>query len=246
MITYHILYAVYYKFLLIVHKAISFILSPHHCLRCGEESNLLLCPSCLFQFQNTSLNTRRCSICGKQLISEKINCLNCREEPLLVHTDAVYPIHTYRSWKKELLFKWKMCGNRTVSITAAQVFHAVLQEKFPNIPVVPVPPRPGKIFTQGWDQMQDITAVLIHVYRHSILNLLVRIEKKQQKKLSREERIHQMGHLYQIRKGNISLPDEVVLIDDIMTTGATLEACAVELKKAGIKRVNAVTLFIAD
>ena len=42
------------------------------------------------------------------------------------------------------------------------------------------------------------------------------------------------------------LPETVILLDDVMTTGSTLEACAFELKKAGTKNVIALTLFIVD
>ncbi|HPX25525.1 MAG TPA: phosphoribosyltransferase family protein, partial [Treponemataceae bacterium] len=68
----------------------------------------------------------------------------------------------------------------------------------------------------------------------------------QQKKLNRDERIHQLGHLYELKKNITNIPEEVVIIDDIMTTGVTLENCAEVLKRAGVKKVHAVTLFIAD
>lgn len=94
--------------------------------------------------------------------------------------------------------------------------------------------------------MQDIANLLHNAYGHTIIPLLTRIERKQQKKLGREERLHQMGHLYKLKKNIKKIPEEVVIIDDIMTTGVTLENCAEVLKKAGVKKVYAVTLFIAD
>ncbi len=238
--------ALYSKIILSIHRALSYVLSPHSCLRCGKEASFVLCPLCLHQFENPSLETERCSICGKQLLSEKEKCLDCREEPLLLHIDDVFPIHTYRSWKKELLFQWKICGNRTLSFIVANLFHRVLQKKYPNIPIVPVPPRPGKLFSRGWDQIRDVSTILKKKYAYTIADILIRKEKIQQKKLTRDERMFQMGHLYEIRKGSLIIPEQAVIIDDIMTTGVTLETCARALKNAGVKKVYAVSLFIAD
>lgn len=229
-----------------LHTFLAPLLAPHNCIRCGVETNFILCTSCLHIFNDPGFSAPRCSICGKHLISEEGNCLECREEPLLQHTTMVYPIHPYRLWKKELLYQWKIAGYRIFTIIAASLFNEVLHTKFSSLPIVAVPPRPGKIFSKGWDQMQDIANLLHNVYGHTIIPMLTRIEKKQQKKLGREERLHQMGHLYKLKKNIKKIPEEVVIIDDIMTTGVTLENCAEVLKKAGVKKVYAVTLFIAD
>ena len=41
-------------------------------------------------------------------------------------------------------------------------------------------------------------------------------------------------------------PEKVILVDDVFTTGSTLEACCQALKSAGVKKVFCVTLFIVD
>ena len=43
-----------------------------------------------------------------------------------------------------------------------------------------------------------------------------------------------------------NLPQRVILIDDVMTTGITVESCAKALKSLGIKKVDALTVFIVD
>ena len=78
----------------------------------------------------------------------------------------------------------------------------------------------------------------------------------QQKKLSRSKRLESIKTAYSmcsvevleraLKPFNGKLPETVCIIDDVCTTGSTLESCAEILKKEGIKTVNAVTLFTVD
>ena len=49
-----------------------------------------------------------------------------------------------------------------------------------------------------------------------------------------------------MKAGVFSVPDSVCLLDDVITTGATVESCASGLKSAGAKNVLAVSLFTVD
>ena len=51
------------------------------------------------------------------------------------------------------------------------------------------------------------------------------------------------GAVYQLREGAGNIPKEVVLLDDIVTTGATMEKCAWLLKTAGVQKVHGLALF---
>ena len=139
---------------------------------CRKCRSLLLQPGPFFL-------KNRCKICGKELISEKDTCLSCREKPLLLQTDGVYPLFPYRLWNKLLLFEWKMAGVRTLSPLFARVVHKALSEieelqKIGKIPVIPVPPRPGKISENGWDQIDELCRYLSGRYNHTVLPLLIR------------------------------------------------------------------------
>jgi predicted amidophosphoribosyltransferase len=84
------------------------------------------------------------------------------------------------------------------------------------------------------------------------LNFLERINQNQQKKLNREERLKVRGKSYTLSsnyykyKKKKLLPNSVILIDDVLTTGITIEECSKLLKDAGIKIVKVLTLFIVD
>lgn len=219
------------------------------CIRCGKNTGCFtLCNSCISKIDNEVLqqNITRCKNCGKLLVSEQDLCTDCIENPIIKNIDKIIPIFSYRLWKKELLYKWKIEGYRNIAILLAKYIYWIYSKNFNNICFVPIPPRPKKIFSKGWDQINDIAKYLRIIYKCKINNLLIRTEKQQQKKLNRVERLAHIGTSYKFNKKQTNIPNSVVLIDDILTTGVTIETCAQILKEKGVKYVYAITLFIAD
>lgn len=229
------------------------------CLCCGRESGIVpLCKECIGNFiMNTvSPGTVRCSVCGKILVSEQNKCMACREKPVLLHADASVPLYPYRLWRKELLFEWKMQDKRALSpIFAAAVYKAMCLtagEKDEKPVVIPVPPRPGKIWNRGWDQIDELCRFLELRYGCTILRLLERTTVVQQKKLDRAQRLEMKGKSYVLNAAGRQMTGRkwaqngVFLLDDVMTTGVTLESCAALLKEAGASKVTVLTLFIVD
>ncbi len=230
----------------------------NHCVVCGGRTWWYpLCRTCLDKFFSveTSSLSLRCKTCGKELISTKDFCLQCRTNPVLLHTDSVWPLFSYRLWNKDLMFLWKNVGLRSLSDIFAGFFAAALKIKGINI-VVPVPPRPGKIQEKGWDQINDICIQLKYRYGFSILPLLKRRTTGQQKKLDREDRLKTIGKSYflagekevqkVLKPFGGKFPKRVCIVDDVCTTGSTIENCAAVLKEAGIETVDAITLFTVD
>lgn len=233
----------------------SFFLGEEECLCCGLNSGIIpICRNCLQRKGQSSVE--RCFVCGKELVSEISICSSCRRKKILENVDFVYPLYGYRLWNKNLLFYWKYENIRTLS----PVFASIVYEKIKEIssgetcllPVVPVPPRPGKIRQKGWDQINELCFYLHNMHGIKIFPFLRRMTCIQQKKLDKKHRLEQTSKTFVLRPQNKikrflkKLPETVVLVDDVMTTGSTVEACAAELKRAGIKKVAVVTLFIAD
>lgn len=228
------------------------------CVVCGSKTYLRpICDSCLekhFSVQK-ALTVERCIYCGKQLISTKGTCLKCREERVLMHTDKVLPLFSYRLWNKELLFKWKISGYRMMSSVFAELVSKALIAIDVNV-VVPVPPRKGKIQKNGWDQIDELCTFLNLRFGFGLFKVLERNSTEQQKKLNRTERLETIKNAYSVcnaktlskalKPFNGIIPEKVCLIDDVCTTGSTIECCARLLKEIGVKNVTVVTLFIVD
>lgn len=213
------------------------------CIRCREKKLLDWIPS-----KDKDGRRIRCSVCGTELVSEIDICTRCRSSPLLSHTDGVVPVHPYRFWKKDLLFMWKTEGMRQLSPLLARLASKVMACEFcanGKLPLVPVPPRPGKLRRVGWDQVDELCRYLSAWHGFRVLRVLERTSVVQQKKLDRRGRLDALGTAYVLKKDAFldDIPEAVVLVDDIMTTGVTIETCARCLKEGGVKTVYAFTLF---
>lgn len=236
----------------------SFINKDENCVVCGKKTFLLpLCESCKKVHYNieNSIHLKRCLYCGKILLTCEEKCFGCREDLVLKSTNRVIPLFAYRLWNKELMYKWKTLGIRCIS----DMFASFVFEALKNLDLgvlVPVPPREGKIQKNGWDQIDELCQILKFRFGVCIFPILKRDSTVQQKKLDRSERLKSIGKAYSLvdeksyRKIlntlHNTLPSKVCLIDDVCTTGATLECCAQLLKSLGIKEVNAITLFAVN
>lgn len=107
--------------------------------------------------------------------------------------------------------------------------------------VVPVPLHPRRQYERGFNQAEDLAAHL----GPPVMRLLVRVRHTHsQIELPRHERQENVKDAFAFRPDPRSLipaPCIAVLVDDVSTTGATLEACARVLKSAGVKEVRALT-----
>ena len=228
------------------------------CAVCGGFSHIMpvcsVCASTVYSVENI-LAKRRCSVCGKPLVSEEEKCMECRDGGVYLHTDTVTPLFEYRLWNKEILFIWKILGVRSLSPFFAEKMAYVLRHCSAEC-IVPVPPRKGKIAQKGWDQIEELCQFFEHIYGFTVLRILERNSGTvEQKKLGRQGRLETIGKSFvlvpenkmkkQLKKNGGRLPDQVWLIDDILTTGSTAESCAKVLKEGGIKKVNVMALFTA-
>lgn len=235
-----------------------FINGGEKCAVCGRLVFIKpVCRQCMKKHfsVNRILEKERCKCCGRELISMKGKCMVCRENPVLKNTDCLIPLFSYRLWNKELMYRWKIQEERNYSPIFAKLLCELLRKTEEKV-LVPVPPRKGKILKKGWDQIEELATFLEKRYGFRVLRILERNSVNQQKKLSRTQRLESIKTAYSICSPEIlkrtlkpfsgQLPERVCLIDDVCTTGSTLESCAEILKKEGIKTVNAVTLFTVD
>ncbi len=218
---------------------------PGRCLSCGERLDLEpdppapVCSSCRAAL--VSLGEPRCSRCGMPLLVEEGVCTRCRPGPWSFQANTA--VFAYAGMLQDLVLAMKSEGRSRLAGLFAPFLAAVLRERHPGQPVVPVPPRPHR---RSPDAVELLARELSARHGVRVLRVLERLPGAAQKSLSYEERTRNLeGRIRAKAGGGISLPREAVLLDDVFTTGATLDACSRVLLRSGLQRVSAVTLAIA-
>ena len=222
------------------------ILFPQVCALCGcsligvSEIRYGLCKFCLLEI--TPVPGSRCNLCGRPLISEIDYCLSCRNKNDHSY-DCLWVIFPYTGKYRKLLTAYKFKKNLaladflTEKILEIKNENPVLKDAF----IVPVPPRPGKIKDTGWDQIDYLVRRMKKIDKKLIIcRCLKRSKSKVQKRLNRTERIENLkGRIYPCAE----VPQTALIIDDVITTGSTIEVCSAVLKQNGAKKVYGLCLF---
>ena len=218
------------------------LLAPKQCLNCQEAAEASLCEHCLGALE--PIAGRGCRICGNPKVHRQASeCDWCnRLGHLPQHCCTLY---AYRKVGRELYQRLKFQGYWRL---AQPLFDERPAEFFRAVPfldydcLVPIPESLSRKWTRHFNPAAMIAE---HISRRCGLPVSTRLRLRA---FSR----HQVGLDYQQRRKNARgrfkvigrRPlGSVILVDDVMTTGATLEAATQSLRRAGASRVAWFTLF---
>ena len=214
----------------------------------AREIRYSLCDLCRISI--VPVQGDKCLICGKPLISEAGTCLPCRNS-LQRSYDRLWVLFPYTGKFRKLLTSYKFAKNLTLAdFFAEKLIEAIFNESLPqDFAIVPVPPRPGKIKETGWDQVDYLVKHMEKKLKclpqagegKFVCRCLKRRKSTAQKQLNRAERQENLkGRIF---FNGAAVPSTALIIDDVITTGSTIEICAQVLKQAGAKKVFAICLF---
>lgn len=185
----------------------------------------------------------RCGKCGMSLVSERVTCMRCREADFVFESNiAIFP---YSRQPKELIRKLKFEGRIRLAGLFADLAAAACPAEWETYPIVPVPSRPSR---KSPDPADRVASSLGKHHSRTIRRLLVRTGGLQQKSLDLPRRRENLRGMIRLApdRGLSELPPRVILLDDIFTTGATIDACARALCDAGCQNVYSLTLAIEE
>lgn len=203
-------------------------LENRRCYLCGaaDDGRSGLCPDCqkavIHSSQKKGLLCPGCS--QPQLMGEPESCPFCKSYSGMEH---IYSISYFSSYMKELLTLYKSGQRPGFRYFFGSLVYDYLREKeLLNVCIVPIPPRRGKMRSQGWDQVDLLCRTLSSEYGLTILRILEREDQVQQKTLNFEERKKHMKNVLRLNRGRTQLCryEKILLIDDILTSGATISA----------------------
>lgn len=208
------------------------VLAPHICLVCGEEGSLL-CGWCATD--TLDVIPERCYRCST-LSQDAAVCAKCQSKTPLRH---VWVRTIYKDVPKMLVQSLKFSRAKDAITVITVLLDDLVPFLSPETVVSYVPTATSRVRQRGYDQSRLIAQRFARQRGLACTSLLVRHGQARQVGSDRKHRITQAAGNYTVIDSERVRGAKVLLIDDIMTTGATIEAAARALKKAGAKQVNA-------
>lgn len=223
------------------------LLFPTLCVSCGAEDTYL-CDPC---GQAIPSYPPACFVCKKlapaqDAIPAGRTCTPCRKKSCIYASFSAFSYD--HPGIRSLIHDLKYRRMRDIAPTlgdlllAALAFYHVTLAK--DAPIIPLPLHPSRERTRGFNQSLLIANALGEKLGLSVRdNALKKIKKtKAQMELPREERFKNVSDAFAVSDTAAVHNRTCILVDDVKTTGATLESAARALKRAGAKRVWALTV----
>jgi len=210
---------------------------PPRCVGCGREG-AWLCPACLAAVQPVPPPT--CAICYESTLGGDV-CSACRRDPLAI--DGIRSVSLHKGALREAVHGLKYKNQRSlVPPLAALMRDAMERQGLAADVLVPVPLHQERLRQRGFNQSALLARAMVVPGLPMDEESLVRVRATaSQTTLNRAERRANMAGAFACRDGALA-GRRVLLIDDVCTTGATLEACAVACRAAGAASVWGMTL----
>ena len=226
-------------------------LFPDNCFNCqkniGITENPVICSDCekilIDNYKNSNL-CRKCSRLFSLLLNEKYENTVC---PECQKTDFAFTFNCSLGplngiWK-DLVYNFKFSNHYRVADFIAHYISVYFNWFIKNKIIISVPDTPFARFKKGKSSVHYICRLLSRRYNfcyyYDVLNKVKKCKK--QKTLKRDERYENVKNAFLVKKGHLIKGKEIVLVDDVFTTGATVNECSKILLSAGAKSVAVLT-----
>ena len=215
------------------------IFIPPCCVACNKVETWL-CDECLQEIP--LLDVQICPRCGRPEKGSQL-CDVCKNSPL--HVNPIRSAFLFEGHIRGVIHALKYRGAKSIAQVLrkrmATAWHYYAME---SDVIVPVPLYANREIKRGYNQATVIANALgYEVHIPVTEQALVRVRNTaSQTKLNRQERQKNVSDAFICTENAMFVGKRVTLVDDVATTGATLDACAVTLLNSGAKSVNAFTL----
>jgi ComF family protein len=215
------------------------VVYPHYaCVVCGRESpSGQLCENC----KQYLIAEPCCAICGEHISDGGIVCDECKDGRLFDKNRSVF---VYGGNVAESILALKFRGAKYKAIDFAKLL-AQKYSEFGEIAdvVCYVPATQKRERLRGYNQAKELALEFCKITGLPFVELLTKTkETGHQAELSREERLTNLANSFAVTDRWLARNRKVLVIDDVLTTGSTLNACAKVLKHAHAKKVYCLTI----
>ncbi|MFC0536182.1 ComF family protein [Pelagicoccus mobilis] len=223
---------------------------PSQCVGCGgavEESEYAgICRGCSPSLQ--LIADPKCLTCGFPFFGEtesREHCMHC--EHLLAEFRQGSSMALFRGPLRELLYALKyrngLWALRDIRRLADRVVG--LPGYVKDAVLVPVPLHPRKLRERGYNQSELIVAELVSLFPSCASgDVLERsLDTVSQTQFDRRQRIRNLKNAFSLRQNRAIDPAQrYIIVDDVFTTGSTVNACAATLRRAGARAIDVLTV----
>lgn len=214
------------------------------CVNCGVEnfSDYCLCEKCGKALP--IITGKTCEKCGCAIYGDNNFCTSCAEYSQ--YYANAYSVCEYTDIAKSMVYKLKFGNKSYIAKTMAQQMANVLIRK--NIEydcVVYVPVSKKTLKTRGFNQSYLLSRHICDIINEPlVVDALIKIKDTiSQEKLTRLERFENVKNCFELNKqvANDIKGKTVLLVDDVKTSGATVNECSRLLAKAKTKEIKVIT-----
>jgi ComF family protein len=221
----------------------NYLIYPNVCRSCSEilnNSERIVCIKCIYNLPYTFFE--------KEIENEVYKLFLGRVPIEFASALCLFsPTGTIR----DLLHQLKYGGQSEIGIKLGNILgKSLMESKYFTKPdvIIPVPMHPKKLKKRGYNQAEMIAIGVSEILNVEIQTegLLKILNTKTQTKKSKFDRWINVERSFDSSKDVVITNKNILLIDDVVTTGATLEACSSSLHKMGNNKISLATLAYAQ
>jgi ComF family protein len=218
------------------------LLFPRLCYACGNyllRNENLICTGCYVSIPRTNYHLQ------PENPVEKLFWGRCRVEKA-----AAFSFYTKGSRIRNMIHNMKYSGIKEIGYELGRIYAISLKSSgfMDDVDtIIPVPLHPAKKRSRGFNQSELISAGISDVTGVSVNNeSLIRVIKSvTQTKRSRYDRWTNVEGIFRVAEADAIRKKHILLVDDVITTGSTIESCVNELLKIEDVRVSVIALGYA-
>jgi Predicted amidophosphoribosyltransferases len=223
------------------------LLYPNRCVFCEELGELAVCEKC--KKEVIYVMEPRCKKCGKPIrYSTQEYCYDCENKEKAF--DEGRSLWLHKGVVAQSLYRFKYCkriGNGKFYAQELVKQYAQQMKRWEIMEIIPVPVHKKRLAKRGFNQ-SEVVAKYMSEYLQIPMNATAverSMHTKPQKQVGGKRRRQNLKGAFRMNKG-AKVAKNILLIDDIYTTGSTLEELARTLRRAGARKVCFLTISIGQ